>query len=323
MTSALVTGATGFVGSHLADLLLDRGWRVFCTVRRTSKLRWLDGKPVERIDADLRLPLELPEVDVVFHVAGVVRGETVEDYRRGNWLASKHMIEAARCRRFVHVSSIAAVGPGCVNEGSPCRPVSDYGRSKLEGEREVWKHRDRVPITILRPPVVYGARDEGLLEMYRALAGGLRPEVGRGKRISIVHVRDLVEGMLAAAEHEAAAGEIFCLANADTYGMAEMMEMILDAIGRRRALRLSIPDRVVRFLAGVAEDAGRFVGRVPMFNRDKAAEMTQPAWVCSAAKAERLLGWRARVPIREGLREMLEWYAREGLLTFDLRKAGC
>lgn len=314
MPTALVTGGTGFVGSHLVDLLIARGWRVSCTVRRTSNLQWLEGKEFTPVEADFRRPLRLPEVDVVFHVAGTIRGESYKDYRIGNWLVSKHMIEAARCGRFVHVSSIAAAGPGVVDETSPCRPVSDYGRSKLEGELEVWKHRDRVPVTVVRPPIVYGERDTGLLDVYRTLAMGVRPSIGGPKRVSIVSVADLVEGMLAAAEHPKGAGETFFLCDSLAYEMGDLMDRILSGMGRR-AVRVSVPDRVVRFAAALTEDVGRLVfGRMPMFNRDKATEMTQEAWVCSPEKAARLLGWRSRVPIDRGLGETLAWYRGRGLL---------
>lgn len=293
---ALVTGATGFVGSHLVDHLLGRGWRVSATVRSTSNLRWLPPR-VERIEADLRKPVTLPEADTVFHVAGSIRG----DYRAGNWLATKHVVEGARCRRFVHVSSLAATGPGVVDETSPCRPISEYGRTKLEGEREVRKRPDA---TIVRPPVVYGSRDTGLLDLYRTLAKGLCPEIGGPKRISMIHVRDLVEGMVAAAETP---GVFFLSERA--YEMSHVMERILELLDRR-AIRVRIPDRVVRFLGGVAES----VGISSMFNRDKAAEMTQAAWVCSAEKARRELGWSAKVGLDEGLRETIDWYRSRGLV---------
>src|SRR5882672_1839873 len=129
MPSALVTGATGFVGSHLVDLLLAKGYRVSITVRRTSKLRWLDGKPVEKVDVDFSRDVKLPDCDVLFHVAGVLRADSYPEYLAGNRDAARRAIEGARAGRFVLVSSLAVAGPGeNVDETTACAPISLYGR---------------------------------------------------------------------------------------------------------------------------------------------------------------------------------------------------
>lgn len=311
MPAALVTGATGFVGSHLVDHLLAKGWRVAALVRRSSNLRWLEGKPVERVDPDAS---PLPDVDVLFHVAGSIRADTYADYLAGNRDLAVRVFESARARRFVHVSSLAAAGPGeDVDETTPCRPISLYGRSKREGEEEVWKRRDRMSVTVIRPPVVYGPRDFGLFDLYVTVSKGLRPEIGGPKRISIIHVRDLVEGIVSAAESASGANEVFYLANEEKVEISAVMGMIAAALGNR-PLRVGIPDRVVRFLGAVVEDAASLVGKRSMFGRDKALEMTQKAWCCSPAKAGRLLGWKARVPLEQGMAEAVAWYRAQGLL---------
>jgi nucleoside-diphosphate-sugar epimerase len=311
MPAALVTGATGFVGSHLVDLLLERGWRVAALVRATSNLRWLEGKPVERVDPATS---PLPDCDVLFHVAGTIRADTYAEYLAGNRDLAVRVFEAARTRRFVHVSSLAAAGPGeVVDETTPCRPLSLYGRSKLAGEEEIWKRRERIPVTVIRPPVVYGPRDFGLYDLYVTVSKGLRPEIGGPKRISIVHVRDLVEGIAAAAESPAGANEVFYLANGETAEISTVMGLVAAALGNR-PLRVGIPDRVVRFLGALVEDAAAMVGKRSMFGRDKALEMTQKAWCCSPAKAGKLLGWTARVPLERGMAEAVAWYRAQGLL---------
>lgn len=312
--SAIVTGATGFVGSHLVDLLLERGWRVSAALRRTSPTRWLDGKPVERLVTDFTRPFRLPPCDVVFHAAGVIRAFTEREYLEGNRDAALRTFEASDAGRFVLVSTLAVQGPlpDC-DETAPCVPVSLYGRSKWEGEHAVWERRGRMPVTVVRPPVVYGPRDFGLLDMYRAVAYGVRPVIGGPKAISIVHVRDLCEGILRAAEAPEGAGEVFYLANPEVRTVTEVLRGVEEALGVN-AVPLRIPDGLVRVLGALAEDGARLLGKRSMFGRDKALEMTRPHWCCSPAKAERLLRWRARIPLGEGLRTTLDWYRREGLL---------
>lgn len=321
---ALVTGATGFVGSHLVDLLLARGHRVRAVHRRNSRLAWIEGKAVERFEADLRegtgLDRACEGVDAVFHVAGVINAPREADYRAGNWLATKRVVDAAvaaRAKRFVQVSSLAAAGPSPdgapIDEEAECRPVSIYGRSKLEGEREAWSRRDAIGVSIVRPPVVYGPRDEGLVEMFQLLKAGIKPRIGGEKRLSIVQVGDLVRAVLAAGEDPRAAGQVFFASNEAVQTQDALMELILAALGRR-AVTLPVPDRVVRFLGGVVEDAAKLAGVHSMFHRDKAAEMTQQAWVCTPAKAARLLGWRAEADLARGLAETAAWYRDRGIL---------
>jgi nucleoside-diphosphate-sugar epimerase len=312
--SAIVTGASGFVGSHLADLLLERGWRVVCAVRRSSRLRWLEGKGVERLDVDFDRVQAFPDVDVVFHVAGSIRADSWEDYLAGNRDLALRVLEASCARRFLHVSTLAVQGPRAdCDEETPCEPISLYGRSKWEGERELRRRAGRLPLTVVRPPVVYGPRDFGLLDMYRAVAYGVRPVIGGPKAISIVHVRDLCEGILRAAEAPEGAGEVFYLANPEVRTVTEVLRGVEEALGVN-AVPLRIPDGLVRVLGALAEDGARLLGKRSMFGRDKALEMTRPHWCCSPAKAERLLRWRARIPLGEGLRTTLDWYRREGLL---------
>lgn len=317
---ALVTGATGFVGSHLVDELLAQGWTVRCTVRSTSRLRWLEGKAVEPVNADLLDPALLPDaargVDIVFHVAGVIKGETLADYRRGNVEATRNLLDAAaRVKRFVYVSSITACGPSLdgkpMTEDAPLNPISLYGRSKAEAE-EVVKTRRSEGVTIVRPPVVYGPRDEGMLDLYKTLARGMRPEIGGPKYTSIVHVRDLARGMILAGG-EAGVGKTYFLSNREAVSFKALAGLILKGM-EKRALPVPIPDRVVRFLGELADGYTKFTGSGGLFSRDKALEMTQKYWTCSPARAKRELGWEATIDPADGFKETLTWYRTEKLI---------
>src|SRR5688572_4537419 len=310
---ALVTGGTGFVGSHLVDELIAQGWTVRCTVRSTSTLRWLEGKPAEPVLADLQDPASLAAaakgVDFVFHVAGVLRGDTYADYRKGNVETTRNIVDAtSKVKRLLYVSSITACGPSLdgdpLTEESPCAPISLYGRSKAEAEGVVTSRRTE-GVTIVRPPVVYGPRDEGMLDLYKTLARGMRPEIGGPKFTSLVHVRDLVRGMILAAG-EKGVGRTFFISNREPVSFKELAALILKGM-ERRALPVPIPDRVVRFLGELAEGYTKMTGRGGLFSRDKALEMTQKSWTCSPALAKRVLGWEATIEPKDGFKETLAW----------------
>ena len=314
MPRAIVTGATGFVGSHLDESLARRGWSVLLPVRSRARLRGLDPAAFEVLDVDFARPFELPECDVVFHVAGTIRGDSWREYLDGNRDLAVRVHEASRAGRFLHVSTLAVQGPMAdCDETTPCRPISLYGRSKWEGEQAVWARRGRLPVTVIRPPVVYGPRDMGLVDLYRAVARGIRPLIGGPKRISLVHVADLVDGMIRAAESPKGADEVFYLANPQTWLIADLLKVIERGLGTS-AVPLPVPDRVVRLLGAWVEDGAKLLGKRTLFGRDKAMEMTQPYWCCSPAKAQGVLGWQPRVGVEEGMADTLAWFRREKLL---------
>jgi nucleoside-diphosphate-sugar epimerase len=196
---ALVTGATGFVGSHLVERLLGAGMEVACLMRPTSPPRRtaLDGLDVERRIAALDDPDALARavrgVDYVFHAAGLTRARTLAEYQAVNADGTGRLLEAllaegAALRRFVYVSSLAAAGPARSpeppDESAEPHPADDYGASKLAGEHVVLEHANRLPVTIVRPPAVYGPRDANFLPLFRLAVrlGGCRSSASRPSR---------------------------------------------------------------------------------------------------------------------------------------------
>jgi dihydroflavonol-4-reductase len=315
MAKAVVTGASGFVGSHLAERLLARGWEVVAALRPSSSFRWLEGLAVRRLDVEFARPFRLPPCDAVFHAAGRIRGAALEEFREGNRDLAVRTLEASDTGRFVLVSSLAAQGPHpCAEEGLPSAPISRYGTSKREGELAVLERAGTTPVTVIRPPVVYGPRDFGLLDLFKAVSSGVRPVIGGPKRVSLVHARDLAEGIALAAEKPEGAGELFYVSNEDALEMSGILKAAERVLGVR-ALPLPVPDRVLRGWGALSESASRLLGRTPMLGRDKALEMTQSHWCCSPAKAARVLGWKARIPLEQGLEETIGWYRERGLLS--------
>ncbi|OHB76722.1 MAG: hypothetical protein A2Z34_00840 [Planctomycetes bacterium RBG_16_59_8] len=324
---ALVTGANGFVGSHLVEELLKRGYRVRCLVRRTGNLRWVEALPVEMAYGDLREAKAVEDAvkgcDVIFHTAGVIKAHTLEAYLDANQRGTANIVRAAsllgaNLRRFVHVSSLAACGPSRdghpVHERTECRPVSWYGESKLRGEGEVLRYADRLPVTIVRPPVVYGPRDEGVLEFFQLAATGIVPSLDGRRYYSIIYVKDLIRGIADAAECSAAAGNVYFVANDRPVELSEILMKMAEAVGQRRRIRLHLPLALVEAVAATVETCAKIAGKTTFVNRQKVREIGQRYWVCSSEEARKDFGFRQRVALEEGLLVTAEWYRRIGRL---------
>lgn len=325
---AFLTGGTGFVGSHLAEALLARGVAVRALVRTDAK--WLRGLPVEIVRGDLfdadALRAGLAGAEVVFHVAGLTRAPEPAALERANVEGTLRLLAAAAeavaaggpPRRIVVTSSLAAVGPSGaapLTEDAPLRPISAYGRSKARMEAAIAAHALAGRTTIVRPPAVYGPREADIYTMIRtADRQRIFPVVGDGRvpRLDLVHVRDLVAGLLGAAEADAAAGETFFVGGARGYAWDEIHAAVVEALGHR-VLRVPVAPALVRPIGALVEGAGRLVGRYPPLNREKAAEAAE-AWLASSEKASRVFGYAPAVGLREGMRETVAWYRAEGWL---------
>lgn len=324
---ALVTGGTGFVGSHVVDFLLARKYSVRCLVRRTSDMRWLQDKPIELVygdvfDADaLRAAVE--GVEYVYHSAGLTKAKTREEYYRANATGTRNLLQATirhnpSLKRFVHISSQAAVGPSDsltpITEERPARPITSYGKSKWQAEVECHNVMREIPITIVRPPVVYGEREKDVYEFFRTYKMGLQPMVGfSDKYVSMIHVADLVRGMVMAGESSAAVGQTYFITSSRVYSWREIGDATRLAM-QRKALRVRIPEFAVFVVAAFAEFAALFSSKPALINFEKAREMVQDYWTCDHTKAKRELGFEQEISLEEGIQRTVDWYRREGWL---------
>ncbi len=329
MESAVVfvTGANGFVGSHLVHALVTQGHTVRALIRPQSDRSRVNDLPIEWITGDLDNPEALAQgcqgARWVIHAAARVKAPDLAAYRHANATGTANLLDAAlrnseSIERFVFVSSMAAGGPATNGqprtESDPDDPQTPYGISKLEGEMLVRAHADRLPVSILRAPAVYGPGDTEVLGFFQAVDWHLKPIFsGKPARLSIVHVTDLVAGILLAAATPAAAGEMFYVAESELYDMASMEEMIQASLGTW-AVRVWIPKPLLLGIATVCEWVGKAGGFTPKLNRDKARDFLQTDWTCSVAKAERLLGFKAKIPFARGAKQTVEWYRAKGWL---------
>lgn len=318
---ALVTGGTGFVGSHLVDFLLQRNYHVRCLIRKTSDTKWLKEKPVEFVYGDLFDENALREavsgVEYIYHSAGVTKAKTKAEYYRGNATGTKNILEATlkhnpTLKRFVHISSQAAVGPSesrtPITEDRPANPLTTYGKSKWQAEVECHRVMDKLPITIVRPPVVYGERDKDVFEFFNTYKKGLQPMVGFSEKlVSMIHVADLVRGIVMAGESDKALGQTYFITSTRQHGWEEIGEATRKVMNKG-ALRIRLPEFVVYIIAAFAEFFSLFSSEPALINFEKAKDMVQDYWTCDASKAKRDFGFEQEISLEEGIRRTVEWY---------------
>jgi nucleoside-diphosphate-sugar epimerase len=317
MAKVLVTGATGFVGSHLVEALLRRGDRVRALARSPAKAEALGFTAVEWIRGDLdhqaSLHSAVRDVEVIYHVAGLVAVASEAQGMAVNRDGTGRLLEAARDTgaRFVFISSLAAGGPS--SPGRPVtgteapRPVTAYGRSKLAAEALV--RNSPLPWTIIRPPAVYGPRDLEMLRIFRAVSRyGVAPVFGAGdQELSLVFGPDLAEAIALAGQTPAGAGQIYCPAHPEVVTATGLVQAVGSAAGRTvRVIRIPVAlGRLVLLATGAI--AG-LTGRTTLLNRDKGNEFFAPAWTCEPGPLERATGWRAMHDLRSGAAATVEWY---------------
>lgn len=358
MSVALVTGASGFIGSHLCEVLRERGHDVRAMVRASSRLDKLElaaaGKPFVLAQAGLddvpAMAAAMADVEVVYHVAGITAAFDRRGFDKANVEGVANLFAAIRRarehgkgpRRVVHVSSLMAAGPS--HERSPRREhhrhergFTDYGDSKLEGETVAIAaaRGAEIELVIVRPPLVYGPRDDDVLQMIKSAALGVVAQPGfRPTFMSAIHGRDLAIGIALVGErgrampaelspdhvHAGGGGDprvlgaaddprgtgIYYLTDGGRTSIAEFGQLAAKAVGRR-ALTIPLPSFAVRSVGKLNQRIGQLRGEVPALTLDKARGSLSPGWWCDDARARAELDWRESFPLERGLEDTVRW----------------
>jgi nucleoside-diphosphate-sugar epimerase len=312
---ALVTGATGFIGSHLCEELARRGYEVTCLVKKTSNLKWIEDLNLNIVKGDCTKRESLLDVvddyDYIFHLAGLTKARSGDEFFHINTKGTENLIKViserkTKLKRFIYLSSLAAVGP-CksgvpIQEDTFPSPVSDYGTSKLKGEKAVLTHKDSIPITILRPPAVYGPRDKDMLVLFKMIKKGIFFDLGKCY-YSLLYVDDLIQGIILSAESKYAEGKIYFLSDTKFYTGKEIAMAISSALDVR-AMSLKVPKFAMPFFAII----GEIINKQGIINRDRIKDFRHTYWICDPQKAREELGFEPKVGLKEGIKWTADWY---------------
>lgn len=317
----LLTGASGFVGSHIAEALCSAAIPVTALVRPSSPRRFLSEclPSLEFRNGSITDPASLePALDGITHVihcAGLTRAVRTSEFFQVNQSGTRNLVSAinrvqGQVSRLVHISSLAAGGPGTkeepANEADSPNPVSEYGRSKLAGEMEV-RDRCRTEFVVLRPPAVYGPRDEGFLSLFKAVSRHVRPLPDANQALSLVYVKDLAQATVACLLNPKAVGQMFYVSSPEIVSGRTLSSEIARQMGAW-TLPLPLPSWVFLPICLLQGTLARLTNRATLLSLAKYPELRAPAWVCNPAKLEAAIGFRCKTNLVEGVSRTLRWY---------------
>jgi nucleoside-diphosphate-sugar epimerase len=325
----LITGATGFIGKHLALALTRKGRSIKCLVRKTSQTNFLEQLGAELTYGDINdissLKNALLDVDIIYHAAGEVFSSVDENYYNVNVAGIQNLLEAcayASVKKLIHFSSSSATGPNSnrnipVTEDSPCNPITPYGASKLEGEKIIRKlsEQHNIPIVIIRPPLVYGpgvSQSSRVLMFLKLIDQGLFRTIGDGNNlVSLCYIDNLIQGLLLAEEEKKAEGKIYFLSDIKPYTVNEVAATIAQEQGKPIPTA-HIPLWAASPLSFMLGIGSKLFGFNSPLTRNTVKELKN-SWYVDISKAQKDLGYQPRVEFRDGVKKTVEWFYNEYL----------
>jgi dihydroflavonol-4-reductase len=325
--TVFVTGGTGFIGSHTVEHLLREGYHVRCLIRSDqSNRRWLNGLPIEYVKGDLSdsesLLKCLNDVDYIIHIAGVTKAKRKSDFIIGNVKTTQNLLDAAshsrQLKKFCYISSLTAMGPSQTGipliEDAPCHPITSYAKSKLDAEQACQHAMHRLPITIIRPPAVFGPRDTDILEVFKWVNHGIKPIIGSPeKTLSLIYAPDLACGIVQVTRSERTSGEIYNISDPTIFTFSSIIDYLATLV-QKRTIHVHLPKGLVYSMAGISQFISTFGKKPAVLNIEKARDLIQKHWVCDPRKIKEHLGFQTSTSIYDGLRITFEWYKKMGWL---------
>jgi len=312
-----MTGATGFIGSHTAELLLKKQYSVDAIIRNEKRIEALP-EGIEPIVCSLFEPnaiLEkIKEVEYFIHIAGATKARKPVDFYNINAETTKKWLEAiekhaVKMKKFVFISSQAATRPSYIpiDETIESAPLTDYGASKQKAEEYVREFIPRIPITIVRPPAVYGPRDKDIFFYFKLASFKLLPLVGKPDRpFSAIYVEDLAEAIILAMEHPESTGEIFFVTDGEIHTWRSFAEEIGKAVGGKK-LKIRLPGTALWLAATIDEFISFIIRRPALLSFQKVKELLA-AWVADSSKIEEKLGFKPKYDLPTGAKKTAQWY---------------
>ncbi|HFA50580.1 MAG TPA: NAD(P)-dependent oxidoreductase [Bacteroidetes bacterium] len=330
MKKILITGASGFVGSHLVEEALGRDMEVYAGIRKTSSRQYLKDGRIRFLEMDfsnkneLAKKLKANKFDYIVHNAGVVSVPKLEDYYRVNYEFSKNFIEAIYAskyipNKFTYISSLASYGPASsddlsdfLKEGHIRKPINTYGKSKLKTEEYLAQLND-FPYVVIRPGGVYGPREKEILTFFKLINKNIEGYIGsRDQHLAFIYVKDLARVIIDAtvSPHMQKAYFVSDGKYYTQWDLGKYAKRILN----KKTLRFHVPVGLVRSIAWLLEQPAKVTGKYPALNLEKVSILESMNWKCDISALKKDLNFEPEYDLEKGLEETLEWYKKNNWL---------
>lgn len=327
----LITGASGFIGSFIAEEALKRNMEVWVAVRATSSRGYLTDERLHFIQLDLSDKEQIKEqlasytFDYIVHAAGVTKCLHQDDFFKVNTRGTKNLVNAIRelqmpIKKFVDISSLSVYGP--IHEEQPYQDIKEedtpapntaYGKSKWAAEQYLDSLTD-FPYVILRPTGVYGPRERDYFMMAKSIKSHVDFAVGyKQQDITFVFVLDVVQAVFLALEKGRPRSKYF-LSDGEVYSSRAFSDLIQRELGNPWLLRIKAPIWLLRVITYCGEWVGLLSGKVTALNNDKYHILCQRNWRCDISKARKELGYNPQYKLDEGVKISIQWYKDNGWL---------
>lgn len=326
----LVTGASGFVGSHFVETAFNADYEVHAAVRKSSSIKHIQPfvskfiyPDFENID-ELGALFSAENYTYILHAAALTKAKSEDIMHDVNVQFTANLIEAAfrnniPPKRFVFISSLAAIGPvlydeEALTENSEYNPITMYGKSKMLAEEMIHRRYADKPISIIRPTAVYGPREKDLFILFDTMNKGLDAYIGRApQKLSFIYVKDLTRILLASFLLEADKIEVFNATDGNVYSRYQMADIFRTTLSKK-LVRLHIPYAIVKNIAVIFGWLYRNSTKTPVLYPERLGELTAQNWACDISKARDVLKFEPHYDLQAGLAESLRWYKENNWL---------
>ncbi|HRP01981.1 MAG TPA: NAD-dependent epimerase/dehydratase family protein [Candidatus Kapabacteria bacterium] len=327
--NVLLTGGSGFIGSHILDALISNNVNVKCLVREKSNTRWLKDKNISIIKTDFQnyelIKDNLKDIDIVIHVAGIIAALNYQHFYNVNTLGTKLLLESVskysnNFKKFIYMSSQTVGGPAHsletpINELDKANPLTSYAKSKLEAESIIINNTAGINYTILRPSAVFGERDPGIVQIFSMVKKGFAPMMGMDKKyLNLIYAKDLANATINCIDNEKSDKQIYYIAGKEQFNWDLLMNEIKIAVNNPHAIKIKIPDPIVLSVGYINEKISQITRKSQIFNYDKAIDFTRKYWVCDSDKARQQISLQTNENIRDLFIKTATWYIENGWL---------